>query len=918
MPIVTIEGLLQTKLYIPPLRPALVPRPHLIEQLNHGLQLGHKLTLISASAGFGKTTLASEWVAAGRQPVAWLSLDEGDNDLSRFLAYLVAALQTIVPVVGEGVAAQLHSPQPPPIESILTTLLNDVTAVPSNTVLILDDYHVIDDQAVDDALAFLLEHLPPPLHLVIVTREDPPLPLARLRARGQLTELRSSDLRFSRAEAAGFLNQAMGLDLSEEAIGALEQRTEGWIAGLQLAALSMRSQKDITSFIKSFTGSHHYVLDYLVEEVLQQQPESVQTFLLSTSILDQLTGPLCDALTSENNGRQILEYLEQNNLFIIPLDDERCWYRYHHLFADLLRQRLQQTSPDQIPELHQRASAWYEQEDRPSAAIRHALAAQDFGRAADLAELAWPSMSGSFQSITWLGWVKALPDTLVRARPVLSIAYAWAYLNSGSLEAADARLRDVERWLQPESGLSEQREEPPAQMIVVDEAQFQALPAALAAARAYHAQAAGDLAATMTYAQQVLDLVPEGTTQWRADVKALLGLAQWASGDLESAHQTFFDGLAHMSPLDIIVGTFVLADIKTALGQLHAAINRYELSLQLALEHDQPIGTEDLYTGISDLHREQGDLEAAASDLQRARTLGEKVELPDWQYRWCIAQARLEETRGDLDGALHLLDEAQRLYVRTPLPIVRPIAALKARIWVAQGRLAEAQSWARAHNLSADDDLSYLHEFEHATLARMLIAQYKSHPVEGGIDEAVGLLERLLQAAEAGRRTGSMIELLVLQALAHEAQDNIPSALLSLERALTLAEPEGYVRIFVDEGPPMSRLLGEAAAGAIVPDYARRLLSAFSAAGPQQTAPSSRQPKSRSPEPALVDPLSAREIEVLQLIADGLTNREIADRLYLSLNTVKVHTRNINSKLGVSSRTKAVFKARSLGLLPAT
>ncbi len=694
------ETLLRTKLYIPPPRPNLILRPRLIEQLNQALRLRHRLTLISAPAGFGKTTMTGAWVEALDRPAAWLSLDEGDSEPTRFLAYLVAALQTAVPAFGEETAAVLQSPQASLNEALLTTLLNEITAVPEEFVLVLDDYHLVDTRPVDQALDFLLEHLPPQLHVVIITREDPHLPLARLRARGQLSEIRAADLRFTSSEAAEFLKRTMGLDLAEEDIIALEARTEGWIAGLQLAAISMRGRDDAAALIKSFTGSHRLVLDYLIEEVLLQQDEDIQTFLLQTAVLERLNGSLCDALTGGDDGQKTLEELERANLFLVPLDNERCWYRYHHLFASLLRQRLRQSQPELVPILHSRGSTWYEQNDQPSDAIRHALAAADFERAAALAELTWPAMSGSYQSIAWLGWLKTLPDAVVRARPVLSASYAWAFLNAGDLEAADERLRDVERWLEAANEGGKHLQETAAGMFIVDKEQFQALPVSLAAARAYHAQATGDLQATKKYARRVLDLIPEGPSPWRTDVTALLGLVNWASGDLEAAYETFADGLLGMDELDFIVGTFVLADIKMALGQLHEALSLCRRALRLADEHGQPIGTEDIYSQISKIHREQGDLQAAAEDLRTARKLGEQVELPDWQYRWCIAQARLRESVGELDNALDLLDEAQRVYVRTPLPDVRPVTAAKARIWLKQGNLAEALGWVREQKLT--------------------------------------------------------------------------------------------------------------------------------------------------------------------------------------------------------------------------
>jgi len=923
--------ILVTKLFAPPTRPEFVPRPGLIKRLNNGLR--RKLTLISAPAGFGKTTLVSEWIETSRlnipkenqikEKFTWLSLDESDNNLTRFLTYMIAALQTIDVNIAKGVLSALQSPQPPPTETTLTSLINEIAAFPSKIILIFDDYHLIETKSVHDALAFLLEHLPAQMHLVIATREDPYLPLARLRVRHQLTELRATDLRFSSAEAAEFLNQVMSLDLSAKDINALETHTEGWIAGLQLAslalqgAISMQGRDDATNFIQSFTGSHRLVLDYLIEEVLEQQPEDIQTFLLQTAILNQLTGSLCDTVcfdctethNGQENGQATLELLERGNLFIVPLDGERKWYRYHHLFADLLRQRLHQIHPEQIPTLHSRASEWYEQNGLPSDAIHHALAAQDFERAADLAELAWPDWSGSFQSIEWLGWLKTLPDELVRTRPVLCVAYAWAYLNAGKLEPAEVWLLAAERWLEPKTVRGEQLEDSSVEMVVVDKEQFLTLPASFATARAYHAQAIGDIPNTVKYAQRVLKLLPEEDSQYRGDATALLGLAYWASGDIKAGHRTLSDGLANMAPLDIIIGTFVLADMKMVLGHLHEAINTCEHALGLATEHGEhmPLGTEDVYTEISKLHRERGNLKAAIQDLQISKKLGEQVELPDWQYRWCIAQARLQETLGDLDGALNLLAEAKQRYVRTPLPDVNPIAAMKTRIWVKQGRLAEALNWVREQILSVDDELSYLHEFEHITLVRVHIAQYKTNQINGSIQEAMSLLERLLKAAEEGGRAGSVIEILTLQALGYEAQDDIPRALGSLELALILAEPEGYQQIFVDEGPPMAKLLNQALKREILPNYSRKLLTAFESKvfvdNTQQIG-------------QLIEPLSARELEVLELVAQGLSNRQIGEQLFLALDTVKGYNRKVFGKLGVKNRTQAVKKAISLKILP--
>ena len=913
------EQILATKLYIPQPQPRVVFRPRLIERLDEGLR--RRLTLVCAPAGFGKTTLLSEWIAALPQPAAWLSLDEADNAPKRFLTYLVAALRTIAPDIGEGVLGVLRSPQPPTTESVLTALINEITVVEGDFVVVLDDYHAVDAEPVDDALTFLVEHLPPRMHLVIATREDPHLPLARLRARGQLTELRAADLRFTPSEAAEFLDAVMGLSLSAEEVAALETRTEGWIAGLQMAAISMRGNQDVAGFIRSFTGSHRFVLDYLVEEVLEQQPESVQAFLLRTSILDRLCGPLCDVVTLDRSvpGQETLQYLEHANLFLVPLDDERHWYRYHHLFAELLRQRLHQSADSTtgneghtVDELHIRASQWYEDNGLRIEAIHHALAAEDFERASGLIELAWPEMDGRFQATTWLGWVESLPDELVRARPVLGVGYAWALLGGGELEAAADRLRDAERWLDA-SAVRDVRS------VVVDEEQFRTLPASVAAARAYHALALGDVASAAEYARRALGLLPEEDRLQRGQAAALLGLASWTSGDLEEAHRALADAMANFRLAGnlhfAISGTYGLADIRVAQGRLREAVRTYERTSQLAGEQGEPIlrGTAELYLGLGELLFEQGDEEAATRYLLRSEELGAQAALPDWPYRRCIVKARIEASRGDLDGALELLDEAERLYHRGPVPELRPIAALKTRVWLAQGRLAEARGWVQEQGLTAHDDLSYLREFEHVTLARVLLAAYKHDDrADHSMLEAVELLDRMLKAAQQGGRTGSAIEILVLQALAHEAQGSISPALAPLERALTLAEPEGYVRIFVDEGRPMARLLYEALSRGVRPEYVSQLLAALPVA--EHVTPS----RSRGSESDLLEPLSERELEVLQLIAEGLTNREIATRLYLSLHTVKVHARNIYGKLGIKSRTQAVARGKALGILPHT
>jgi LuxR family maltose regulon positive regulatory protein len=918
--------ILATKLYIPLPRPKIVLRTRLIERLNEGLPAGRKLTLISASAGFGKTTLVSEWVASSGRPVVWLSLDEGDNDPTRFLTYFIAALQTlalseaegITANIGAGVLSVLQSPQPPTTESILTALLNEITTVPDNFIFVLDDYHIIDSKPVDNALTFLLEHLPSQMHLVIASREDPHLPLARLRARGQLTELRAAELRFTPDETAEFLNRMMGLNLSPEDITALETRTEGWIAGLQLAALSMQDHQDVPSFIRAFAGDHRYIVDYLVEEVLQRQPESVRSFLLQTAILDRLNGSLCNAVTALEGSSARLEALERGNFFIVPLDDQRQWYRYHHLFTEVLLAHALEEQPGQIPLLHKRASAWYEQNNLPGEAIRHALAARDFEYAAGLIEKTYPAMDTSFQSAAWLGWVRKLPDEVVRARPVLSVDYAWALTDSGEFEASES-------WLQE----AEQRLEGSAEgMVVADEAQLRTLPVMIALARSTHAQAQGDIGATVKYAELAIELSPGEDHYSHAMAAATLGMAYWTRGDLDGAQRALSVWINSCLKVGNIIFAIAsggyLAGIIVAQGRLREAERTYEQSIQLASTHDQVRHvTANLYLGLGLLYHEQGDQQSAAQHLHKSGELGAQTALIDWPYRWRLAQARLKESEGDLETALDLLDEAKRLYVRNPVPDFHPIDALKARVYLRQGRLSEALAWVRERGLSVNDNLSYLDEFEHITLARVLIAQYKNDPVSGSIHEAIDLLERLLQAAEAGRRLGSVIEILVVQALALQAQDNVSQALASVERALTLAEPEGYVCIFVDEGEPMRLLIEKQSRSQdkTFPGYVDKLLAAFARPTaipqPKTLAPALRCGASAGVndlQSIIIEPLSERELEVLRLLGTELSGPEIARKLIVSLNTLRTHTKNIFNKLGVNNRRAAVRRAEELNL----
>ena len=904
--------ILATKLFIPPPRPKAIIRPRLIERLNEGLGAGRKLSLISASAGFGKTTLVSAWVAACERGepkvrVAWLSLDEGDNDVTRFLAYLVAAQQTILPGIGAGVLAALESPQPPPIEALLTTLLNEIAPFPHDFVLVLDDYYVLDAKPidastdVDDALAFLLEHLPPQMHLIIATREDPLLPLARLRARGQLTELRAAELRFTSGEAAEFLNRTMGLGLSADDVTALEARTEGWIAGLQLAALSLQGRADPTSFIGSFTGTHHFMMDYLLEEVLLQQTAEVQAFLLGTAILDRLCGPLCEAvlLTSSGSGQALLAALERANLFIVPLDNDRRWYRYHRLFADLLRQRLQQSTAD-VADYHLRASHWHQANGYLAEAYQHTVAARDFERAAELAEQAWPSMEDTFQTPAWLGWIKQLPADVTRVRPVLCTQLGWAFSLAGEPETSERHLQNAERAL---AGAA-------------DKAEFKPLAGNIALARAYNAQARGQVADTVKYAELAQQLIPAEDVYLRAQAVISLEITHWASGELTAARRALNDWMNAMRQIGndvfVIATAFAVADIQIAQGLLREARRTYEQSLQLAAEagpEAQAI-TAHHHLGLALLDRELGNAEECAQHWQKAEELGQRTTIADWPHRWHVAQARVKASEGDFDAALDLLDEAQRVYVKSTVPDLHPVEALKAQVYLRQGRLSKAQAWVRARGLAVNDDLSYLREFEYLTLARILMAASSNR-------QASELLERLRQAAEAQDRMGSVLEILLTQALAYRAQGDTMAAFAALERGLALAQPEGYLRLFVDEGEVMRSLILDfrfwmekrgPREGRSLIGYVDELLAAFA-------RPAIPQSEVEDQETEILEPLSPRELEVLELIEQGLSNQEIADRLFLALSTVKGYTRTLFDKLQVERRTEAVARARALGWL---
>jgi LuxR family maltose regulon positive regulatory protein len=749
-------------------------------------------------------------------------------------------------------------------------------------------------------MAYLLEHLPPQLHLVIACRADPVFPLARMRARGELAEVRAADLRFTSGESAAYLNDVTGLDLAAEDVAALDERTEGWVAALQLAALSLRGRADVSGFIARFAGTDRYVVDYLVEEVLAHQPEAVRGFLLHTSVLDRLTGPLCDAVTGHDDGARMLVALERANLFVVPLDDEREWYRYHHLFADVLRVRVRSEQPEQVPLLHRRACHWYAGRDLLEDAVRHALAAPDFDRAVHLMELAVPTLRRTRQDAMFLGWLRALPDDAVRRSPVLSVFHGWMLMVAGDLAVVEARLDDAERAL---AAVPDGSAPPWA-----DTEELRTLPATIAVYRAALAQARGDVAGTSEHARHALDLAGPGDHLARAGAAGFLGLAAWAEGDVSAALRMFPRTVTSLHAagnlVDELSSTVVLADMWLVAGRPHTARRLYRRALQRAGARGEPRATADLHVGLSEIDREVGDLDSARRHLETAAALGERASTTEGRYRWFVAMGRLVEAEGDPEGAVDLLDQAERRYLRGFFPEVRPIPAMKARIRIAQGKLLDAADWARERGVSATDEIRYLSEFDHLTVVRLLIARHRAHRDAGAIDQADRLLDRLGDAAEASGRAGSLVEIRLLAALALDARGHRPRAREALHRMWAEApEPDGHVRLLLDEGAPMTALLRDTGHHGVAGDHARRVLGLGASAEPEHPAPSS------------ADLLTERELEVVRLLGGELNGPEIARELFVSPNTLRTHTKHIFTKLEVTTRRAAVRRARERGLL---
>ncbi|MBI4670994.1 MAG: LuxR family transcriptional regulator, partial [Chloroflexi bacterium] len=874
--------ILATKLYIPQSRQKVVVRPRLSEQLNEVLR--RKLTLISAPAGFGKTTLLSEWCNLQSAPIAWLSLDEGDSAPARFLAYLVAALQTlapskaegIAPQIGEGVLAVLQAPQPPPPEAILTVLVNEIAAIPDHFILVLDDYHLMDGAQIDQALTFLVEHLPPQMHLVIATRQDPQLPLSQLRARAQLTELRAADLRFTFAEAAEFLNRVMGLNLSAQNIAALEMRTEGWVAGLQLAALAMSSnrtmhgQTDTASFIQSFTGSHRFVLDYLLEQVLQQQSEDIQSFLLCTSILDRLCGPSCDAVlrSPAGTGKETLAYLERANLFLFPLDNERHWYRYHRLFADLLRQRLQQKFAPSIAEegggvaeFHQHASAWYEKNDLMFEAFQHAAAANDVERAERLLESGRMPFHFPGAVRTILDWLSTLPQATLDAHPVLGVRSGSLLLVIGITTGVEEKLDAAENALQGLEWTDKTRN----------------LVGEIASARATLALTRYQIDTILAQSQRALEYLRPDNFAFRTYAFWAQGIAYFFQGNRVAARRALTEALALAqasgSNFSMLLATTGLGAIQEVENELSAAVETYRRALQLAGEPALSIGY-DAHLGLARIFYEWNDLDTAQYHGEQSLVLARQYDRVIDRHIVCqVFLAHLKLAQGDTAGASAILARAEQDAREHNFVLRMPeLAAAQVPVLLYQGNIAAAAQLARTYNLP--------------------MSQARVHLAQGDASAALAALEPLREFVQAKHWADEQLKVMVLQAIALYSNNERDKSVELLGNTLALADPSGFIRLFVDEGEPMRVLLLDFSLRAQEPsrvqdyklkDYVEKILAAFARSSDISQSLANDAGKIRAPESAMIEPLSERELEILKLIAQGYSNQEISERLFLAL-----------------------------------
>ena len=843
-----------------------------------------RIAVLSAPAGSGKTTLVSEWVSGLDCAVAWFSIDSEDDELGRFLAYLVHALQSTGLDVGESTRLRLLSEGAIDPPELLTMLLNDLASIERDLVVVLDDYHNVESSEIDDAVAFVLDYLPRRVHVVITTREDPQLPLSRLRARDQLVEIRANDLKFSRDELSSFLRETMHLTVDDRDIETIEDRTEGWVAAAQLAALSLDATADPHALVASFAGDNRFVLEYLVEEVFGRQPQDLMEFLDQTSILDRLEADLCNAVTGTPNAQGILDRLERGNMFLIPLDTKRTWYRYHGIFRDAVRAR-GGISASQTAELHRRASAWFESHEMPADAIRHAYAAGDPEQALSIANSVRPSIDGVVEARQWLDWIRPAARRMADQSESIRVGCVMAYLTTGQLEAAEQVLATLE-------GYSGDLEVP------------------LEMARIYLAAARADAPSTIAQGKRLLSRLPTEVHEPRGQALTLIGLAHWSGGNVREARESFAAFLeAALAADDIpnaVSGTFVLAQLIMQTGDVDGAAEVCHRVLRLidSTGLTPPLGTGDLYRELAVIECERGHLEEAARYIEEANHCADGDALPDWQRRILVSSARIEEAKGNDGVALDLLDETERSSIRTPLPIVQATRALKARIVLRQGDMDEALRWARSLDTDPNGPSEYVREFEYAVYARVMAEKHRRSGDASNPPQSLAILSALAQNAERDGRTIDLLEVLIATALVSAGHGDTEDALVPLRRALSLAEPIGMTRVFAVEGEPMSRLLNLALKPSPQGPFEERLAAMIRAETP--TDP---------PRPAIVDPLSDRELDVLRLLDSELSGPEIARNLFISLNTLRTHTKHIYAKLAATNRRAALRRARELEYL---
>jgi LuxR family maltose regulon positive regulatory protein len=914
------DVLLATKLHVPRPRPGFVPRPQLAGRLEEGLARG--LVLVCAPAGSGKTVLLADWAYRENRPVAWLSLDTGDNDPARFWRYVAAALDRIRPGIGEQVAVLLRGGQQPPLEAVVTTLINELAALPGEVTIILDDYHLIDSQPVHGSIAFLLGRLPSGLRLVLASRADPPLSLARLRASGRLAELRADELRFTLDETGVFLREATGLDLPATSVAAFQDRTEGWVAGLQLAALSLRGQGDVAGFVATFSGSHRYVLDYLTEEVLARQSEQVRGFLLETSVLDQLSGPLCDAVTGQAGSQALLEALERANLFLVALDEVRGWWRYHHLFADLLRVRLAQERPGRVPELHRAAAAWHEQRGLADDAVRHALAAGDVDWAARLIEQHVEMLIRRSEGETLRRWLSALPASSVRTRARLGLAQAVSALVRGQVEEVEPLLDDAER------AFAATGDEPHEPSVGRALSVLANVPALIAFLRADVARLRGDAACAVDFDRQALARLDDGDWLLGTHVRWNLAVANWLRGRVGQAERDLAEVAAERRAAGegypAMRVCYDLGQVQRAQGRLEAALGTYQQALEVTSEASSQLPHLGMaHVGLAGLLYERDELAAALDHATRGVMLCRHLAFTQPLAAGLAIVARIRQARGEVAGALEAMGEAGEVESSPQVvALLNPVPSWQARLLLAQGDITAATRWTQERGLGVGDEPSYPREPEYLVLARVLLARNLPR-------QALPLLERLLDAAASDGRIGSVIEIRALQALGLAADGEQANAVETLAEALTLGCHQGYVRVFADEGAPMGALLGQLiAAQRVEQTPARgvplgclaRLAQAFAGEhampGSRPGSRSGSRPGAASAVPGLVEQLTGRELEVLGMLAAGTPNQAIAGELVITLDTVKKHVSHVLGKLGAANRTEAVARARELGLIP--